>query len=681
MPWAWGLAWVTIRSPGRAGRPGLVLAAVLAAQVLPGHFQLAFNTEVGVLALAVLGSGRGRRREMLAVFASLAALLPLAAAQLVPTMALARLSGGSRGFEYLSGFAATPVHLVSFVVPGLFHRSPLWRPLAWDLFHTSPEEYLGYVGLVPLFLAGRAVLARGRSSPEVRVLALVALLFTMLSLGPYIPGFRWLISLPGFSFFRAPARWNLGASLALAILAGMGFDLVRVAGWRRRAILGWSVGAITALGLVVGGFELALAATSGPGWPSVAQGFDRGLQTLPWAGESDSPNFRAAMTEAYRPQTDLRVQTAQARLTGQPFPPAGLILARERWEIYARELTGSAVVLAAFLVVGLTLARRPRSLAWGLGVLVLADLVSQGRARPFDLGPIRSLVEQSPVLTRVAAQPRGSRTLDPGQNLFLVAGAESVAAYRTLNLPTPDAWLARARSPGLPVTPSTHPDADADALRVLGIDARVVDPLDARTRRETWRAKGWGQPADLIRDPALAGWLFGADFVRLNRADTFEWVAGTSPTVQAWRVDSERVEGPTPREIPAILRAAAPLTSQSSRPETFTVDYQADGSPDPRWVVVSRTFDPEWSGVWSGPSGATRAAPVRQAFGVWQGVDASGLPPGRWTLVLHYEGRMARLGLAISAVAWAVWLGWLVGHWRRGRQRGASLGLEGEQNS
>ena len=89
----------------------------------------------------------------MAVVLAVAAVFPLAAIQLWPTARLAGLAGGQRDFEYLSGFAATPFHLVNFVAPGLFHRSPLWRPLVWDPFHTSPEERLAYIGLVPLFLA------------------------------------------------------------------------------------------------------------------------------------------------------------------------------------------------------------------------------------------------------------------------------------------------------------------------------------------------------------------------------------------------------------------------------------------------------------------------------------------------------------------------------------------------
>src|SRR5262249_12420516 len=144
--------------------------------------------------------------------------------QVWPTARLARLAADQRDFDYLSLCAATPLHLVNFVAPGLFHRSPLWRPLVWTPFHTSPEEYLAYIGLAPLFLAAIASRLAFRRDAGVRVLTLVAVVTVILSLGPFFPGFRQLISLPGFSFFRAPARWTLATSLALAILAGKGLD-------------------------------------------------------------------------------------------------------------------------------------------------------------------------------------------------------------------------------------------------------------------------------------------------------------------------------------------------------------------------------------------------------------------------------------------------------------------------
>ncbi len=224
MPWAWGLAWslLTAQTAGLAFRL-LLLSLVLVLQVLPGHFQLAFLTQIGIVLMAAWsvleswlwssrgdeqvtnGAGFGKPRPVVAIAACLIAMFPLAAMQLWPTARLARLASGQRDFDYLSDFSATPLHMVNYLAPGLFHGSRLWRPIIWDPFHTSPEEQLGYVGLVPLFLAILVIVREFGRDRSVRVLAVVAGVTLLLSLGPYIPGFRFLIQLPGFSFFRAPA--------------------------------------------------------------------------------------------------------------------------------------------------------------------------------------------------------------------------------------------------------------------------------------------------------------------------------------------------------------------------------------------------------------------------------------------------------------------------------------------
>ncbi len=645
MPWAWGLAWQigVSRTPGRLT---LILAAVLAIQVLPGHFQLAFVTEVGVLVLALAGSilGRGWRTVAGVIGAGLMAIV-LAGAQWVPTLALSRLAGSDRGFEYLSGFAASPLHLVNYVAPGLFHRSPLWRPLAWDVFHTAPEEYLGYVGLVPLLLAVLAVQRGWRTSVAVRVLVVVGVVTLALGLGPYFPGFRGLIRLPGFSFFRAPARWSLATALVLAVLAGLGFDQVRRAGWTRRLVLGFGAGCVLAVALVVAGLELALMAAS-PHHPELQRVFDGSLHLLPWGDEPGEPSLARVMTHAVRPQNDLRVQVAQARLDGRPFPPGGLTLERERGRIYGLELLGSGLVLAALIVIGLTCHRRPRTLATLLVGLTLVELIAQAQARHYDLGPIRSLVAQSPVLARVAASPRGTRTLDPAQNLFLVAGGNAATAYRTLTLPAPTRWLdlIRQREPG-------DPQASA-VLRALGIEARILGPFEPTN----------GSNSETIRDPALAGWLHGADFARINRVETFRWVPTATPTSRAWRTNVPPVivtDPATAARNPlagfTAFRAAQPLAWRSPWPERFEVDYDAQPGAGPAWVVIAQTFDPEWSATWLGPDGATRPATVELGPVGLQAVRVEPLAPGRWTLRLDYQGQAARWGLLVSAVGWVGW--------------------------
>src|SRR5262249_21006161 len=115
MPWVWGLGWTVLRGEGRRTTPWL-LSAALAIQLLPGPFQLAFITQVGLVLLAV---ANGPRRSSLVLAIAFLGASALAMMQLLPTYRLARLAESDRTFEYLGTFATTPFHLISYVAPGL----------------------------------------------------------------------------------------------------------------------------------------------------------------------------------------------------------------------------------------------------------------------------------------------------------------------------------------------------------------------------------------------------------------------------------------------------------------------------------------------------------------------------------------------------------------------------------
>jgi hypothetical protein len=641
MPWAWGLAWPLVRGEASRRSPFL-LAVVLTLQVLPGHFQLAFCTQVSLLVLAVWrlaeivrnredrgglatlqtgpasqvalastqrrgectpltppfhgdpfaqgeravvprsasiaeypntsplagevaprrGAGEGfqepppssldsnarqgahesqlrsgategamasgeKRRLIACVSGPLLVVLavgttfPLAAMQLVPTLRLARLADGQRDFEYLSGFAASPIHLVSYVAPGLFHRSPLWRPLMWDPFHTSPEEHLAYVGLVPLFLAVGAIRYGFRADPVVRALAVVALVTLLLSLGPYAPGFRYLIKLPGFSFFRAPARWGMATGLMLSLLAGRGLDTWRT--WPRpgRSLARFVACSVIATAIVLLGIELALASTSKPGVPAVAAIYERALKSLPWSGDPDFYSLAQEARTAASPN-DLMVQIGLARqgwkLTSRFLPS----FAAARYRIYLDELAVTAALLAA--LAGLVACVRwPRFFAGALVVITLIDLGLLGRTRPVDIGPIKALQAQSPVLAALARETRGTRVIETRQrNLPMVSGAGAVLAYRTLDVPALPS-LTRLASV-LPADEKMN-DAVYAAFRVTGSSLRVLDPFEtlvvfgsggatrsAATAASPWWPTEWSG-IETYHDPALAGWLFSREWV------------------------------------------------------------------------------------------------------------------------------------------------------------------------
>jgi hypothetical protein len=767
MPWAWGLAWMLARGQGTR-RTWLVLAAVLALQVLPGHFQLAFITQATVLVMTFWGlidrgrdvggvggepdvvrpptpalphAGGGgkildmpRRHAPRVRWGGLAVLLAwmaagfLTACQLAPTWELARRADTQRTHEYLSGFATSPFHLVSYVAPGLFHRSPLWRPLAWDPFHTSPEEHLGYVGLVPLWLALACLWREGCRDPRVRTLGVVGLVTLLLSFGPYVPGFRELCEVPGFSFFRAPARWGSATMLALALLAALGFD--RLTAWARvRASLLRFVGvALLISGLTVATVELAFASTSGRSLPGVADGFERLRQALPWSGD---PSFREVMSAARRPATNPIIHAGLGR---QGIDP-GARLDRERGRIYAQELGETAALLAALVLLAAFthrfLSLRPRevpspprggglgrggrdqgspptppvpvpgtsdehaspqdtlktrSLRAGLVAVTALDLLLLGRHRDVDTGPIRSLVEQSPVLQRLAEEARTTRgrVVSPLGNLPLVANASALPAYRTLDVPAVP-QLAPGILLDLRIGDEEYLEWAARGMQISGVAVAVQGPTSGEVPSVALTTEV-GLRRESVEDSLLSGWLTGAPpALEAGPArGRFSLFHCTWPTSRAWLLEmgtnGAGAWNPSALTASFVIHSGItaegwnriPLPWSSDVPERLTVEMPHESGAG-SWVIVTQLHDPGWCGEWVDPDG-TRAATVVPAFrtlpassGGWQAIKVPG--PGRWTLRLWYEGRAAWRGLAASGVAWAVWTGLWIAPWRWIRRR------------
>ena len=682
MPWAWGLTWCCLRSTGGLQRIApFLLSLVLVLQILPGHFQLAFMTQVVIVLIVGWSAverfgGRALRalpsssaplvfsmRGAGGVALALAWAFPLAAVQLWPTARLAGLAAGQREFEYLSGFASTPFHVVNFVAPGFFHRSPLWRPLVWDPFHTSPEELLPYVGLVPLFLAAVALLRYWRTDPDVRLMAIVCFVTFVLGLGPYAPGFRHLIEVPGFSFFRAPSRWLLPTSLALALLSGKGFD--GWAGWPRpgRSLRRFTLAALVAIVAVIGLIELALLCTSRPGWPTLARGFQRGFDAMPWKGD---PSFASVMAGARVPAADPRVPAGLNRSRFLQESGENQSFAGARGKIYALELGETAALLAILLLIAQMTDRRLLSVdksRWLLVLIAFLDLWILGRHRLLDIGPWKPLVEQSPVLATLAREPRGTRIAgDRFKNMPMLIGLAPISAYRTLDLPAVPELTALAHGP---MTAPTIEPLVRGALRAAGTGVRVLDPIENRREHLLGRKL---EVHETIEDPALASWLFGESWLsELGPwARTFAIWRAPAPPVRAWVLPLELVPDPDAldnwsgdvRALLAVFDLAEPLAVETPTPEEWTIPIVVE---EPVWVIVSQLADPQWKALWVGLDGQGdfdgEILPVFRVPGKpggWQRLE----PPaaGRWTLRLEYDARDVAEGAAISMIAWLSWI-------------------------
>ena len=286
-PWAFGLV-EGVMADAHGGGLGLrlrrgmgrtlLLALVIALMILAGHAQATFIalTGLGLYALVrpawALSPGvraRGLRAYRpdglvsLALATALAVLL--SAVQLLPTWELARLSVRSEGLSYreATAFSLNPWQLHATLLP----------PYGIDLAGTFGEaygEYVAYVGLVGLGLAGMAVWQGWRRRPGMagepagrggaedgaqpgtslpwaaaaRTFTLLAAAGLFLALGRFNPFYYGLYLLvPGFDAFRAPVRWMALYAWGMALLIGLGLEgvVARARGveGRRRVLFAW----------------------------------------------------------------------------------------------------------------------------------------------------------------------------------------------------------------------------------------------------------------------------------------------------------------------------------------------------------------------------------------------------------------------------------------------------------
>ncbi len=280
------LAW-----PGKAGRlPWMGVGAIaIGLTGLAGHPEVLYYTLLvgGLYALwLLLGVRRAGRSRFLAtgVLALVIGLL-LSAAQWVPLYEVvsANFREGSAALDEVLGYAWPPRQASSFLVPDLLGnparhevyslqtrrtlpilaQQPInaqgdTAPLdhvAW--FKGTPDwknyvEGAGYLGLLPLLLAvlamGRGRLPAPRAAPFFLLLAAISLLFIF---GSPLYGLLFH-TLPGFKQLHTPFRWVWPLTLAVSVLAGLGWERVRRGEARRlSAGLGWAA-------LLAGGAGLLL---------------------------------------------------------------------------------------------------------------------------------------------------------------------------------------------------------------------------------------------------------------------------------------------------------------------------------------------------------------------------------------------------------------------------------------
>ena len=286
------------------------------------------------------------------------------------------------------------------------------------------------------------------------------------------------------------------------------------------------------------------------------------------------------------------------------------------------------------------------------------------RHRLVAVGPMRPLVNQSPVLARLAREPRGTRIIDGFRNLSMLVGLEPVVAYRTLDLPALEPLNQLARGP---LGPKPFRAGVRKAMRAAGVGVRVLDPVETAIERWLARSKGSKDEPETVDDPILAGWLFGPEWRSEQGAwsSQFRILHPESDPHRAWFIPLTAVSRPAMLESWAgdldplleLFDRASPLREESRGAQLMDVSVDADA---PGWVIITQLADPQWRARWLDRSGQEELpAEILPTFrrsdseGGWQRVRVPG--PGRWTLHLEYVATDVTQGLAISSASWLAW--------------------------
>jgi hypothetical protein len=208
------------------GQPAWLVALALAwgMQIVIGHFQIQAWTAGLVLLTGgwTVAVGRLPKRRALGLATALAWGAGIAWVQLRLTWELTMVNGLDRPAHFLANYAFPITHWAQWALPAFYLGSlTSGSEQYWANLGTTADEASAYVGVVPLILAcvGFVAPSSGRLLAPWRWIALLG--FALATMPRWWPaGFLYLLKIPGFGLFRAPARYTLLSSLGLALLAG-----------------------------------------------------------------------------------------------------------------------------------------------------------------------------------------------------------------------------------------------------------------------------------------------------------------------------------------------------------------------------------------------------------------------------------------------------------------------------
>lgn len=213
----WALLVLAFAMQWLGGHPQFALINCLTFAIYALAMQVVEPRHIDVGTARDFSSLARRASVVLTPFGALVLGALIASVQLLPTFEFAQQSirAGGVDEEFFTTFSYNPLYLALLGAPFL-RGNP---------YPNTSVEVIAYIGILPLVLAVTAVILRRER--EIWFWALLALGMLLLAFGGYTPLYPALRALPLFNFFRVPARFLFPLALALAMLAGFGFDALR----------------------------------------------------------------------------------------------------------------------------------------------------------------------------------------------------------------------------------------------------------------------------------------------------------------------------------------------------------------------------------------------------------------------------------------------------------------------
>jgi hypothetical protein len=624
MPWVLLAFEGLLRAPSAGAALGLGAAAAM--QVLAGSGDACLIT---LLAGAFLVSGAGGARggwsfsapTLRALALALVLAVGLSAVQWMPTAEL--VAGSSRLLPQSHPFywSLHPASLPDFFAHELVSRLPLSATARSALFEgREPLLRSLYWGplVVVLALLGAAMPGRGR----VALLAGMAL-FLVAALGGHTPFYALLLHLPLFSLLRFPTKYLWGATLFVALLAGLG-----ASSWarpwgaveRRRAVV---VGTLAGLaGLVFFAAALALHHhTSLVG---------RWLESGPTSAASLGTAFTEAAIAAFL--FGAGCVAVFVRRAGMTLPWSAL---------------GAVLLLGDLVRAGWAVNPLAPPLLLGLRPTLADTLKARGAPRVYTAESREGRPEDAPV-----RGPEG----------WLAQWVKLLGGIERLIPPTPGRWglygsfhadfTGLAERHALELSDITHAARDrvegARLLRLCGVDYVVTldrgvfgGALPEAARSESV----YGSPLFLLSVPDALPRVFVVDGVRpVAEGDAVNVLVGG-------QFDATRevlLAGPVVASPPRPgFRGRARVLSR--RADALSLEAQLDR---PGVLVVLESYHPGWRATVDG-----RPSPIHRANALFRGIP---LPAGRHRVEMVFRPRSAVSGAAVSLVSGLFALGLFV---------------------